>query len=599
MKFREGEDVVIARSVYKCGCGSDHGRFYHGGGIEEIGLKSQGRIIKVDSPDKLLLRLRDGREWWLHPDELDLLDNSQIAKLRRLHPEMKDLPRHPVFEIAEQTPVFLVGDKVYSLGEGTPREGENFYEQTERKGIIKKLIRGKKITRTSLIEVGDFGYLESLTLDRGQLQLEKIGESYVKEVQKDFLGRLEGDLDVPQLIYKHVFPYLRDGEYRDKVFELIGLEENRAVVPGPQIKTEVTKNLEQIADEIGVKVEGLIRRIEEEGASYTGTSLLGKALNGKAVAIVDGVVYNLVTPNDRYDKHVQIDGQRFSLVEREQKKPKQQEFAKGVKVKIKRSSRYASQNEGMGTVEGNFGDENIGGVPCAKVKFEDGYLNSYRKADLEFAEEVFEGEGQSPKDLEDRFLTELGKKVRVDALRQHLSRDKVIDILRTQDPELLAIAGKKEHREEGFGFTFKNGRYYVYLEVPAFAIKSQFDGNHYLFDKTRIGINVWKDKGTIRNYDELVMIDNNNHPFLHNNSKSFARLCTGELFIPTSGRNNGEIVAKRLRRGVEMLMFGYTKDRYYPSFELRKDGGYFNRNLVEESELKKLNIPIIQGGKRQ
>jgi hypothetical protein len=541
---------------------------------------------------------------------------------------MKDLPRHPVFEIAEQTPVFLVGDKVYSLGEGTPREGENFYEQTERKGIIKKLIRGKKITRTSLIEVGDFGYLESLTLDRGQLQLEKIGESYVKEVQKDFLGRLEGDLDVPQLIYKHVFPYLRDGEYRDKVFELIGLEENRAVVPGPQIKTEVTKNLEQIADEIGVEVEGLIRRIEEEGqgpvgkkertpkqslldvlldykeqASYTGTSLLGKALNGKAVAIVEGVVYNLVTPNDRYDKHVQIDGQRFSLVEREQKKEPKKDFEVGDEVLGKKNY----ENKKLEGIRGRIvgvdryisveWEKYIGGHECDGLA-KQGHGWNVPKENLIALAEIVKN-GATPKDLEDRFLAELGKKVRVDALRQHLSRDKVIDMLRTQDPELLAIAGKKEHQEEGFGFTFKNGGYYVYLEVPAFAIKSQYDGNHYLFDKTRIGIKVWKNKRTFKNSELLVMIDNIHHPMTEQN-RSYQNICIGDNDLPTSGKDVGEVITKRLMTGREIVMHGYTKGGFW--FNHRRLGicndcgiNHYKKHIISEEKAKSLNIPIADG----
>ena len=209
-RFREGEDVVIVGSAYKCdGRHSDHGKYFYGGKIEEVGIKSEGKIVRVVSENKLLLKLRDGREWCVHPDELDFLDKDESSKLKRILPGIESIPRHPVFEIAEQAPVFLVGDKVYSLGKGTPQKTDNFYE--EKKRIIS--------TGKPLIEVGDFGSLEALTLDRAQPDLERIGEAYAREAQRDLdvLRSLDGDLDVPQLIFKQVFPYLQDGHYIDRV----------------------------------------------------------------------------------------------------------------------------------------------------------------------------------------------------------------------------------------------------------------------------------------------------------------------------------------------------------------------------------------------
>jgi len=628
MKFREGDEVVIVRSVYKCNncgedkcddCDEDHGLYYYEGELDEVGLKSQGRIIKVVSEKKLLLILKDGREWWSHPDELDFLNKGQLAELRRQLPGMKDIPRHPVFEVAEQTPVFLVDDKVYSLGEGTPQDGENFYEQTKGE-IIKRLFTEEETTRTHLVEVGDFGFLEVLALDRAQLDLERIGEDYVKEAQRDLkiLDRLVRDLDTPQLIFKQVFPYLQDGHYRKNVFELLGLEEKKDVTPSPKTKAKVTQKLEQIVDEIEIEVRDLIGRIEEAGQEhverskkqfelddlfgyeepkpYTGDSLLGRALNGRNVAIVEGTVYDLVTGNDGFKKHVQIGGQRFSLVEREEEKPKPQEFVKGAKVKIRSDSEYAGQSKNIGVMQENFSH---GGNEYIKVKFKGGYLNTYRQRDLEFAEEVLERRKQSSQYLENRFLFELGKKVRVDALRQHLSRDKIIDMLRTQDAELLAMAGRKKYQGEGFGFV-QNGRgnYYAYLEVPAFAIKSQFDGNHYFFDKSKVAVQVYKSGKYLKYNSEFKSVENNNHPFLHNKTESFAEICIGSQEFPTSGRTTGEIIAKRLLRCREMMMFGYTSNDYKASYRLN-DNSNFRRNKKDQSELERRGILIIQGGPRQ
>src|SRR3989338_4076481 len=527
MKFREGEDVVIVGSAYKCnGCGGNHGRYYHGGQLDEVKPKSHGRILRVDSEEKLLLRLKDGREWWLHPDELDFLNKGQLAELKRLLPGMQNLPKHPVFEIAEQAPVFLVDDKVYSLGEGTPQDGENFYEQNKR-------IRS---TRTSLVEVGDLDSLEALTLDRAQPDMERIGEAYVKEAQKELnvLNRLEGDLDTPQLIFKQVFPYLQDKHYTDRVSELLGAEERKEVAEAekPQeVKVEITQKLEQIADEIEIEVRDLIGRIEEEGQElaerskkqskldnlfgyeepkpYTGTSLLGRALNGRNVAIVLGTVCDLITGNDGFKKHVQIGGQRFSLVERDEpKREPKTEFEVGDRIRMnaKANGQYSITKEGSeGVIKDDLGDGAFQ-VEFTKLTsdLEESNVWPINRKYMENLAEIVTGNGATPKDLEDRFIVELGRKIRVDALREYLSRDKIVDLLRTQEAELLAMAGKREYKGEGFGFTQdRGGNYYAYLEVPAFAIKSQFDGNHYLFDRARIGIKVgWRGGELV--YNKLV-----------------------------------------------------------------------------------------------
>ena len=621
MKFREGEDVVIVGSAYKCNdCGGNHGRYYHGGQLDEVKPKSHGRILRVVSEDKLLLRLKDRREWWLHPDELDFLDKGQMAKLRRLLPGMQNLPKHPVFEIAEQAPVFLVDDKVYSLGEGTPQDGENFYEQNKR-------IRS---TRTSLVEVGDLDSLEALTLDRAQPDMERIGEAYVKEAQKELnvLNRLEGDLDTPQLIFKQVFPYLQDKHYTDRVSELLGAEERKEVAEAekPQeVKVEITQKLEQIADEIEIEVRDLIGRIEEEGQElaerskkqskldnlfgyeepkpYTGTSLLGRALNGRNVAIVEGTVCDLITGNDGFKKHVQIGGQRFSLVERDEpKREPKTEFEVGDRIRMnaKANGQYSITKEGSeGVIKDDLGDGAFQ-VEFTKLTsdLEESNVWPINRKYMENLAEIVTGNGATPKDLEDRFIVELGRKIRVDALREYLSRDKIVDLLRTQEAELLAMAGKREYKGEGFGFTQdRGGNYYAYLEVPAFAIKSQFDGNHYLFDRARIGIKVgWRGGELV--YNKLVMIDNNNHPFLHNGEGSFVELCLGGLNFPISGKHNGEVIAKRLRRGREMVMFGYAGHDYDYSYKLT-DNGHFDRNRTDLKKLEEMGVLIIQGGSRE
>lgn len=562
-------------------------------------------------------------------DESDFMDEGQAAELKRTLPGIQHLPRHPVFEIAEQTPVFLVGDKVYSLGEGAPNDGGNFYEQTE--GVLNKLVGRAKLPRTPLVEIGDFFSLEALMLNRAQPDLEKTGEAYIREAKRDLnvLKTLDGDLDTPQLIFTQVFPYLQDGHYKDRVSELLGLEEKRDVAPRHQIKAKVTPRLEQIADGIGVEVNRLIEQIGGEGrepAKKTGkqlkldnllgyeypkpgagSSLLGKALNRNNIAIVEGAVYDLIAETDGYNRHVQIGGQRFSLVKRNpaKRKPKTDfEVGDQIRMNAGASLEYNLTKKGSkGVIKRDCGN-GVFGVEFTKLTGIEQdmivpVIYDVCQKYMENLSEIAAENMKTPGDLEDRFLAELGRQVRVDALRQHLSRDKVIDLLRTQHAELLEMAGVREFQGNGFGFTRdEGGDYYAYIEVPAFAIKSQFDGNYYLFDKSRIGIRVWKRGNGLSYGNNLVAIDNNNHPFLHNQKENFASFCIGYLELPTSEDHEGEVIAKRLRRGREMAMFGYARDDYHHHFQLREDIGFFRKNLTSLKKLKEMGVPIIEGGRR-
>ncbi|MEK6820251.1 MAG: hypothetical protein AABX71_00895, partial [Nanoarchaeota archaeon] len=147
--------------------------------------------------------------------EFKFKKSDRQRDFKKILPGIQDLPRHPVFEIAEQAPVFLVNGKAYSLGESSPQgknnDKDDFYEEK-----ISQLKRTQQ-KRTSLVEIGDFNSLEALTLDRAKQGISKIGESYVADARKeiDALKKLDGELDTPQLIYKLVFPYLQDGHYRD------------------------------------------------------------------------------------------------------------------------------------------------------------------------------------------------------------------------------------------------------------------------------------------------------------------------------------------------------------------------------------------------
>jgi len=545
MKFKPGDYVVTVRNAYQChSCSGHHDRYFYGFNLTDVPLQTEGKITEV-SGEEIEVYLGNGGRRLFHQSEIDILDKIPLGLLKRELPGIDKLPRQPVFEIAQGNPVFLANGKVYSLGEGTPGEGDNFYEQ-------KNLIRSK---RTPLIEIGDFESLESLLFDRAKPQIEKLAEEYVRKTRNESptLKRLDSELDIPQLIYKLVFPYLRDNKYKDKVSELLlgvkGQTGQTKQADKPEVKAKITPDLERIADELLMEVEGLIAKIKQEGQepaerstiqqklkdllSYkepqppAEPSLLAGVLNGRNIAILDRRFYALMQKKAQSKEKVHLNGQIFSVGKELQQEPT----------------------------------------------------------------------------LEDKFLLELGKKIRIDALREHLSREKITDMLLAKNQELLAIAGRTEYKGEGFGFLQNKGNYYAYIDVPAFATKG-LDGNYYLFDKTRVGEMVFKSHGEIQ-FDTLVVMDNNNHPLLDHATypqgqrPNFAKICVGGNMIPATGKDLGEVIAKRLRKFRDILRFGFIRTSGIPLEAHQLLGtcrlcnvNHYKDHIRSREELEKMGVPI-------
>ena len=253
-----------------------------------------------------------------------MANQSQLSRLKRM---IKTLPRHPIFEIAEQTPVFVLSEQVYSVGDGRASDGEDLFEKKRKTKVVKK----------PLIKVGDFASLDDLVFDRANPDMAGISKYYVQGVQKDLavLKRLNKSMDTPQLIFKQVFSYLQDGEYKDKVTKLLEVKSKERVAKRNQRTSKLTSKLEKIAGEVVSEVNDLISQIEQEGKSgesgkrsskqrkldelfkyqparaYTGSSLFGRAINGKNIAIVDGVIYNVILSNGaQHDYKLQVGKRR-------------------------------------------------------------------------------------------------------------------------------------------------------------------------------------------------------------------------------------------------------------------------------------------------
>ena len=119
IKFKEMQKVILAGSRYKCGnCGENHGKYLYGAKIEVIPFKTKGKVVGVDeNAEKIKVRLNNGGEYECHPDELEL---NRV--LMQALAGTENLEGHPLLDMAQNSTIILVGDRVYTIGDEIKRE---------------------------------------------------------------------------------------------------------------------------------------------------------------------------------------------------------------------------------------------------------------------------------------------------------------------------------------------------------------------------------------------------------------------------------------------------------------------------------------------
>ncbi len=448
------------------------------------------------------------------------------------------LSRHPIFELSDQNPVFIINEKVYVAGEAyVGSDMPNFFQD--------------KNNKKTLVEIGDINSFDELHYNRESENVSKLSSEYASEVRKrlNSLKSINSDLDVPQMIYRDIFPYLREEKHKNKLLAVFGQKTSKANKDGSSGLKNFPE-LERIIGNICKEVSVIKSEVEKEELvvpkkrknfekrldnlfdyrprkEYTGNSIFGKAINVTDVVLTQGRIYELI-PGFDDDFSIVLNGRNYST--------------------------------------GN-------------------QLNCVAET-------------------EKRYLDSLRRRIKSDSLKENFSKEKINEILGEHDIGLLSIRGKKEYFSDGFGFTMGvNGydvQYFVYVDLPEFAIKSQFDGNYYFFNKSKIGLFVNSSNSRLISYaPEFFMVENNNHPFIYpdyrNSRTDFVKICIGKQPFPTSGKNLGEVIAKRLRTCKNMLMYGYKEGTYPPCDQLRVND-YFRDNVKEKSELERKGILIIPGG---
>jgi hypothetical protein len=146
---------------------------------------------------------------------------------------IEEIERHPLLELAEQTPVYVIAGKVYA---------------------------GKDEV---INEVGTIESLDELAMTRIEPALEEVRQAYTSEVWKQVglerrLGSL--NLSIPSLIDAQVFPYLRAEAYKEKVLGLVGeIAEEQAIKEEEKSKLDTNPLVREVVEE----VESIKKEVEE------------------------------------------------------------------------------------------------------------------------------------------------------------------------------------------------------------------------------------------------------------------------------------------------------------------------------------------------
>jgi hypothetical protein len=524
MNFKVGALVKINQTTYRCsGCGGNHGQYFHGTKIDTVALNSRGRVLRIESEKGLVLKLRDGNEVVMHPDELGLVSEKRTTD------SLKGLPQHPLLEMIKESPSIVVDEQLYLI-QGAHSANSNSIANLGKNAY-------------GLSDPIPLSSLDDLFFQRAESELAGWREAYAKELLESISTPVVTiDSDIPQRIYQEVFPYFRNNK-EEKVATVLGESIQTKVDEKAKLPQKYKSERDRISERKALEMKNEIEELRKElyspepqqpaaprskmrayldkvladkapTASYNPSTLIGKAIGRKAVLFNNGAAFEINSVKE-----------------------------------IKNGTLVPFIVNGRGY--------NLG------------------------TELSMENLGRGLSNL-------LLEKQTNETFDVNLSLGNLQNTVRKQIEDLPEFAGLTEYEEGEVGFIKKTGIWYATLRVPAFAIKSPYNGSYYKFDSARIGIR-------FPNFDDEypLLVDNNNHPFLHNERKSFARICLGGRNYLPSADNIGLTVAQRLLKVKEVIMHGYTGRSYASDYALSDDNNLFDENRTTLAKIQKEGVPIF------
>ncbi len=543
-KFKVGDEVIVLKNLGNMG-GYRGEFYYYGGTVNVVPLNSSGKVIRVYDSLAYNVQISDGIQYNFLEEELTEYDQINLVELNLQG--FKEIGRHPLFEMAEQAKLFLLNKKVYSVNENDEAGvlAENYFQEI-----------GK--TKKSVIEVGELSSLEELMLARFYEQIVKTKENYAEKVKKDMeISQVfDTELTVPQLIFKYVFPYLRKKEYENKISRFFGDEKNIGKEGDlEKFVLEKKQKFNSLAEGLLEKINERIEKIElekfREDAEESRAKFIDELISGEQTFNALQLRQNILG-----EKNIAvIDGKLYDLIS---------DFKQADSVLNVENKNYALQKS-----------------------------------------------SSSPAKLEKSFKFNLAKKMKMDALREYFAKERFLEFLESVEQDNLKatmLAGKFEGRdnysEEDFGLVKYENKYYVCLDVPAFAVKSAFDGNYYFFEKTQVAVRVFKKNNSLGYLEGACVTKNNNNPILHPHRgiSDFYNFCLGSNDLPDSGKDIGEIIAKRLKKAKDIMLYGYLKPLLTCDQLVKVCSGckqsHFKKNIMPLSELQKMGVQMILEGQK-
>ncbi|VVB78889.1 Uncharacterised protein [uncultured archaeon] len=465
MEFKIGNEVEIVTPFADNG-GTDN---FNRDKFSITPSRIVGKIKRIKNNEEIILDI-NGKDLIVHP--LEIKHYNETYEFSRV---FGGTLVHPLIELSKNSPVFVLSGKVYATA-------------------AEEILPDKKTRRSKLVEIGPIETFDELVDQRAFDHIRTFKTEYINSIRKRLLSnvntQMDSNLDIPQLIYKLVFPYLRDNDYESKISKLISGESKEVSKNNKQIP-----NLEQLVDSVYSSAEKLISDIQKENThSYHGNSLLLRAVDCSDIGII----------GDRY----------YSIV-------KSQNSQARLKINFLDNLAYSLEEQGN--------------------------LNR----------------------LLWRYYREYSKKLKVDAVKENFSEKNIVDILKNTDAEIYSIRGKDDYSEKNFGFFKLNRDYFVFLNVPP--IKFNLNGRKMSFGKdAKVCVRLQKDSFNGLGYGHELLIKNpGGHYFAEGSyGHGMYSLCPGSNEVPSRGRDIGDIIAKRLRRAKEIVIYGawqsYRHNRYDP-----------------------------------
>lgn len=266
------------------------------------------------------------------------IDNEDITKYPALHigtilRETRKLPKHPIFELASSSPVFVMEGKVYVPTEETLQEANATFQD-----------HGKV---SPITEIATLSSLNELAYQRAKSQIDEIQNKGANLLLRGYgVGKnvTNRDITIQQFLYESVFPHLRKTkEPNQRLDKLLKLRtENNEITA----KAMNAKALETAVKEIWGNLEEEIESGREildgkRGNSFGYTKnpeISGDPYNlikwRNNLALLNGTTYGLAQSDNPSELTVSIEGKQFILKRKEPQKVTEREYIHNLSTQI-------------------------------------------------------------------------------------------------------------------------------------------------------------------------------------------------------------------------------------------------------------------------